>query len=603
MKNLNKKLAHNVQVACLKLFNVLPAKATGFEVSHAHEGFVTDFAPDETQLAVLREAFKPLNLTTLFSLKEAASKDITALLIKQVLHYIEVYGLDSPGLFNLEVKGGKSTVLRFVKAASVEEIIERVSKLLTTNAPVADIEPIITLVQALGVPYGVNAIANRELRCALFDPWKDSFTKGDEVLRWIIWHASKKTLLIKDRATIAVVEAFARQSENEALIVQLLGNHCKELAQCFNRHKRLTVPLKKAGDEARRWVNYISRVSKTDHVPFVTPVARTVIARAMSGERVSLAECSLADKFRYLNLIEHKLLGLPSDTFNIRNGKIWTALERQVLPKNKLNVLKRRVIAALKKDLAPLASAKILLDEHIDYGLPVSRKQTVGHLPFGTVLTVPKDKKLSLGVYWRNDWGARDLDLSAISADGLRIGWGHASSYGRDDLTFSGDVTSAPNGACEFFTVNPAKSIELGLLVNIYAGEVGAEAELIVGYPTMKGSRENADKVAESWQDRTLLRERLALKSKQVFLGFLREDRFVLYSGRMGESRVSGGAQPIVDRVKADFWTVGKLFKAIGVPFDTVAEPGVTYDHDLRYGSFSLDKLERVFEIGKESSF
>lgn len=590
------------QAAALKLFNVLPAVPGDMDASHAAKGFVTNFKPSPAQLKLLTETFQPVNLVTLFSVREATG-DLARLFIKQVLHYIEVYGLDMPGLFNLEVEGGKSTVLRFVKAVSVEELAELVSRLMYADAPLADVEPVVTLVRTLKIPYEINKVANRELRIALFNPEVDVLENGDDAVRWLCWRATKNPLLIKDKQTIEAVRIFARSRENAGLVCAFLGAHERELAQVFNRHRRLLIPLKEAGFEARRRVNRITRLSKTLHVPVGVPASKTVIARAARGEKVDLSQISLQDKFRFLNLIEYKLLGLPTDSFAIRNGKVWTALDRPVLGAKCLTVLRDQVLGSLKKDLAPLRKQRILLDEHVDYGLPISRKQALGNLPYGTAVRVPTDRNVSVGIYWRNEWGARDLDLSAISADGERIGWGCYASYGREDLTFSGDVTDARKGACEFFTVDPSVDVRRGLMVNIYSGAETADAEILAGYPTRTRKDRASDvEVAESWQDRTLLRERVTLKSKQTLIGFLRGDRFVIYSGRVGSSRVSSGNAPIVNRGLSDLWTVRRLFDAIGVRYDTQPRSRVRYTHDLRYGSFSLDKLERVFEFGKESS-
>jgi hypothetical protein len=593
------------QSAALALFNVLPAKPGMLDASRAAEGFVTDFTPSAVQLSVLREACKPINLNTLYSLREAEG-DLEQLLIKQVLHYVEVYGLNAPGLFNLEVDGGKTAGLRLVRAISNGDLTGLVSALLHTNAPVADVEPVVALVRELNIPYSLSSLKNNELRIALFNPHVDLLEDGDDAVRWLCKAATNRTLLIKDKMTIAAVTVFARQAENRELITSFVGAHAKELAQVFNRHRRLIVPLKEAGPEAKRLVNRISRMSKTLHVPVGVPASKTVIARAARGESVDLARISLRDKFRYLNLIEFKLLGLPTDMFNIRNGKLWTALDRPVLSFECLADLKGQVLESLKAELAPLHTQRILLDEHLDYGLPISRKQALGNLPFGTTLRVPSDRKISVGIYWRNEWGAPDLDLSAIGINGDRIGWGHADSYGRNDFTFSGDVTDARDGACEFFSVNPAIDFRRALLVNIFQGNTTVQAELIAGYPSMTMAPEYghdaAVKVAESWQDRTLLREKFTMTSRQMLIGFLRGDRFVLYGGRLGDSRVSRGKQPAVARGQADLWTVGRLLEAVGVSFDMKPQVGVRYTHDLRYRSFSLDKLERVFEFGKESS-
>jgi len=605
MARTSTELSLAAQTAALTLFNVLPAKSGALNASHAAKGFVTDFTPSSLQLTLLQATFKPINLVTLYTQSEA-TENLEHLFVKQVLHYLEVYDLREPGLFNLEVKGGKSTVLRFVKAATPAEIVDLVSKLLHTDAPIADVTPVVTLVRELNIAYQLDKLPNRELRIALFNPETDVLGNGDDAVRWLCWRATGNTLLIKDPKTVRAVQAFAFSANNRALVSTFLGAHAKELAQVFNRHKKLLIPLKAAGGEASRLVNRLSRLSKRLHVPVGLPASRTVIARAARGEAVDLARSSLRDKFRYLNLIEYKLLGLPIDVFAIRNGKLWRALDRPVLDAQRLVALRAQVLESLKDDLAPLRKQRILLDAHVDYGLPISRKQTLGNLPFGTALCVEADKKISVGIYWRNEWGATDLDLSALTEDGERIGWGSASSYGREDITFSGDVTDAREGACEFMTVDPSIGNRYGLMVNIYSGEDTAETEIIAGYPRVARSRRarelSAAKVADSWQDRTLLREKITLTSNQTLIGFLRGDRFVIFSGRLSSARVSGGRQPVVARGLTDLWTVGKLFKAVGVSFDTEPQLGMQYAHDLRYRAFSLDKLERMFELGKESS-
>lgn len=93
---LSTELSVAAQTAALRLFNVLPSQPSALEMTFVADGFVTNFTPSPTQLALLRETFEPVNLVTLFSL-EQATEDLGRLLIKQVLHYVEVYGLEAPG--------------------------------------------------------------------------------------------------------------------------------------------------------------------------------------------------------------------------------------------------------------------------------------------------------------------------------------------------------------------------------------------------------------------------------------------------------------------------------------------------------------------------
>jgi len=221
----------------------------------------------------------------------------------------------------------------------------------------------------------------------------------------------------------------------------------------------------------------------------------------------------------------------------------------------------------------------------VDYGLPISRRQTVGNLPFGTKVT-SRSNEISSGMYWENDWGATDLDLSTIDMDGKRVGWGAMGGYAGSDIIFSGDLTDARNGAMEFMT---SRGAHYGLFVNIYSGKTGAEMELVVG-------ANHTRVTTKKWIDEVLIRERVRLNSRQCVIGFVKGKTFVVYMGRLNERRVSTGENPIVNEMRVDHWTLQRLFTAIGVNFDVDRDIEVEYDHDLSYSSFSFDKLEAVFK-------
>lgn len=573
----------------VNLFKVIVAKKGKLNLSNVKNGFITDFEPTDEQVDMLKSLFKPLPIVTLFSVEERKNSSIEELLLKQLLHYFEVYGLDTPGLFNLEVTEGKIVRLAYIKAITLAKLTEKVNALIEGNRPIKDVKPVVEVIREYKIKYKLNDVANNELRIALYDG-KTAFKSGDDAVRFICYSATEDTMLIKSGAVIAAVKASTwTHTVNSA---EFLAQHSMQLAQVFNRHKKLIVACK--NPNTSKVINKISRLSKTEHVPMHEPVSKHFIASAIKGtvDLNALETISLRDKFKYLNLIEYKLLNKDYDSFNIRNGKIWTEANRPLLNAGDLSRIKDATLQSIGQSLSYLKRKKILLDSSVEYGLPISRKQAMGNLPYGTKVRASGGKEeLSAGVYWRNEWGSEntsiDLDLTAIDDAGNRTGWGGYSAYEKNGkITFSGDMTDATNGATEFMVVNSENSNRYGLMVNVFRGPDTVGSEIVVGYPSKK-----------VWLNNTLIRERIELVAKQTLIGFLKDDSFIVYGGRLSNSRVTVGKHPVIDKGLGKLWTIVDLFNEFGIKYDTVAKEKVDYDFDLSYSGFTFDKLEEMLKV------
>lgn len=570
----------------VSLFKVVVAKKGKLNLSNVKDGFITDFATTDEQVAMLKSLFKPLPIVTLFSVEERKNSSFEELITKQILHYIETYGLESPGLFDLEVTKGKIVSIAYIKAVTVAQLTEKVMALVEGNRPIKDVKPVVEIIRDYNIKYKLNDVANNELRIALYDG-KKAFASGDDAVRYICYKATEDAMLIKSKAVIAKVKAYT------GITVDFLEQHAVQLSQVFNRHKKLIMACKRHGATATV-INKISRLSKTEHVPIHEPVSKHFISGAIKGtvDLSALKTISLRDKFKYLNLIEYKLLNKDYDSFNIRNGKIWVETGRPLLNAGDLSVVKDAVLQSIGQTLSRLKRKKILLDPSVEYGLPISRKQAMGNLPYGTKVRATGGKdELSAGVYWRNEWGAEnqriDLDLTAIDDAGNRTGWGGYSGYANGTgITYSGDVTDATNGATEFMVVNPEASNRYGLMVNIFSGPDTVGTEIVVGYPSKK-----------IWMNNTLIRERVELVAKQTLLGFIKDDSFIVYGGRLSNSRVTQGKHPVIDKGLGKLWTIVDLFNEFGIKYDTVANEKVDYNYDLSYSGFTFDKLEEMFGV------
>ena len=566
----------------LNIFKVIVADKTGINTDLSGNGLILDFSPTEKQRKALLEFYKPLDIKTLFTREERENSEPFDLIYKQIIHYIEVYGLNAPGLFNLEVSDGQMVTMTFVSAVTPDELRSLVLDILYRNAPVKNATDLKDIIEHYSVDFDINKVPNNELRVLLFNPILHTFMSGDDVVRWICRAAkkiedesNKDALLIKSQE---MIDAVKRASSYVG--VELLERHSLPLAQVFNRHKKLIMALKNKKNKSI--INRISKMSKSCHVPLRESINKSFVSKALAGT-ISLNvldKLAIRDKFKYLNLLEYKLLQNDVDAFVIRNGKIHLEQGRKVWDRKEIENVSLAVLASLDRDLSKLKGKTILLDSSVHYGLPISRKQTVGNLPFGTKVTM-KENRISSGIYWENEWGATDLDLSTIDVAGNRTGWGHYSGYDRNnDVTYSGDLTDASNGSMEFMT---SEKSEYGLFVNIYSGQVGCGMELVVGDDDNK----------KHWIRNPIVREKTTLSSRSMILGFVKNNEFVVWTGRIGQNRVSeDGNLPYVSRGLCNFWTVNSLLKRLGIDFDIRKDDTKEYDFDLTYEKFSLDKLD-----------
>lgn len=569
-----------MQKEILDLFKVMVVNEADFRRSALTDfidyGLVLDFNPTSEQVFVLTDYFKKLDIRTLFTKEERDNTDPFYLITKQLLHYLEVYTLNTPGLFDLEVTEGQIITMNFIHGVTKKELGNMVRELLYSNAPVKDAETIKKIIAEMQIDIDINKVINNELRVALFDG-KVAFDNGDDAVRYICYAATQNPMLIKSKEVIAAIKLINVPSI-------YLEQHTLPLAQVFNRHKRLILAAKKPHN--RSVINYISHLSKSKHIPIQEHVSKRFISNAMEiwddFEIANvLSKVTLRDKFKYLNLLEYKASQYDTDAFNIRNGKVFVKDNRPIYRLRRIQEVTEAILASIAEDLQNLYGNKILLDANVKYGLPISRKQTIGQLPLGTKVTIYQGN-ISSGIYWHNNGGAKDLDLSMINEEGHRTGWGSYSGYDQDNpIKFSGDITDARNGAMEFAT-----SIDqnYGLFVNIYTGEPGCEMELVVG---------NNSK--DRWINNTVIREKCTLNSKDNLIGFVRNHEFIVYAGRLGGRRVSSsGKNPLVTRGMSEFWTINSLFDVLDIFYDVDKDPKIDYDYDLTYTGFSYDKLENI---------
>jgi len=225
--------------------------------------------------------------------------------------------------------------------------------------------------------------------------------------------------------------------------------------------------------------------------------------------------------------------------------------------------------------------------------LPTSEKMYVGNIPTGTRFY---GNKLAVGIYWEDSWGARDLDLSGLNIGG-KIGWNASYNQQNGDLMYSGDITSAPNGAVEYLYANKGLNAPTLVKNNVYSGDAECGYKIVIG----KGDKISRDYMmnpnnllseikCNSVQKDTILGMFIPKKDKQCF---------VLLNFGAGHARVSGNSEVSNLATKALYqqWnkplSLNKVLKMLGAE---MVEDRENADIDLSLDTLEKDTLIKFFK-------
>jgi hypothetical protein len=579
----------------LKLFNAVVAKPSKEPKPFiAEEGFIIEpnamWARKDIMDYYARETLNGNDLNKTFhkSWKKIKDSPRCELLIHQILHYITTYGTGFQAEMYipqevLEIPDLKLTY-KVILAYTKEEMTEKCLDLLKSGIALAEetVDDLITvLVDELDYTFtGKEGIRNKEAIVKIAEMYNVYPDNPTEFFRFVLYRTTNTTLLIKNDALIDLIK---NSSFNPATQFKKFGY--KRLAEIFNRFKPLFLAYKK---RCPRAINKISKLSKTYHKPMVTNALNEATQRLLIAEdKHWLDNATPFALFKALSACYSRKKGQDAFVYRIRSGKSWVQESKVVKSINKDNY---QFIMDQLRMRFPLEGVKIFLPKDVEYALPTSEKMFVGNIPTGTKFS---GKKMAVGIYWENDWGARDLDLSGMNVAG-KIGWNATYQQGNADLLFSGDITNAPDGAVEYLYANKGLAEPTLVMNNVYFGDEKSGYKIIVG----KGDKISKDYMMDP--NNLFAEVRTESVQKQTVLGiFLPTDKaldmngqsFVLLNFGAGHVHVSGNSPVAATATKALFqqWSKPLTFKKVlfKLGADLVDFPEEA-DHD-----FSLDKLEK----------
>jgi hypothetical protein len=587
----------------LKLFNAVLAK--GSEEKDAFisvdKGFIIEsnalWAEDEILSYYAEESLNGNDLNKTFhkSWSVIEGSERFELVSHQIKHYISGYGTNFDSelyipdeILDVPVK----LTYKVVKAYTKDELTEKCLSLLISGIALTEetIQDVLDILDELGYEFtGKEGIRNKEALVMIADLFNVYPEDPVEFFRYVIYKSTDDTLLIKDDELINKIKNSGFDASDLFMEYGL-----EKMATIFNRFKPLFLAYKKTSPKV---INKISKLSKKHHVPLVTNPLNLVTSRLLS----------IDDNHWLDNATPYVLLKALSacydranpgrDTFvyRIRNGKSYA---KENASDGTVSYSNYKYLSKYMTERFNMNGLRVFLPDNISYAVPTSEKMFVGNVPTGTKFY---GDKLAAGVYWENNWGANDIDLSALNIGG-KIGWN--ADYSKGNLKYSGDITNAPNGAVEYLYAKQGLGAPSLVVSNVYSGMSTA------GYKIIVGKGDDVNRAYMMNPNNLIMEVKTEGVQNQMVLGMMipEEDSqsFVLLNMGSGEVRVSGNSEVSKLYTKALYqqWSRPFSFRSLlDILNVKVVENKEEADYDFSIDNLEKDSFVKFFEDEKKSVF
>ena len=494
------------------------------------------------------EAINP-NSTFYKTWEDVVSKDRLSLLMDQIRHYASTYGTHRTGI--PYIPPGEAVVPDFNKYTYIDVISEEAlfarcrDMLYSGIALKSDTVRILceAIKQGLGKGAGsidIDAVRNREGQAVLCKILDRHPSDPVGLLRYIVYVATCETLLIRSEHLLDSIKRGAKKFEFTSLSAEEL----EKLASIFYRFKPLFLAFKsKASSPNRAVINRIRRMAPRFHQPLKPGFWTTLLGTRPPLESVA-EKLSEPNSFKLVSLLQcvrERILmydqSHPRQMYIIRNGKLFVAPPKFGADASVLEYYKS-LSQMLEAELVRRLSKKACLvrfPSEVHLTCPSSEKNFIGNLPFGSYY--PMKGHNFFGIYWRNEWGAFDFDLSFIDWKGVKVGWNE--HYNTGETVYSGDLTDANPEASEIIyckDICPDGTI----MCNRYDGVHGSRFRFFFGQEDIVDLK--AGYMVRP--DSIVVNEDITSDSGEKMLGIVCGARIFLMDLGAGEHAVSVAAHP-----------------------------------------------------------
>ncbi len=255
------------------------------------------------------------------------------------------------------------------------------------------------------------------------------------------------------------------------------------------------------------------------------------------GDNVIIEKLSGISNFKKITLLQAINVRLKKMTirpFTIRNQKLWVeAVDSNVNHPDYLKYLYAAIYLSLVESMK-VKKCKVYIPAGVNITLPTSEKSFIGNYPIGTSFDF-SDSDNIVGINWKSEEGAEDLDLKMLTIDGTAYGWNAAYYNERRSVVFSGDMTDADPEATELFYTSTGFTPAI-MKVNLYAGKIGSKFRFFL-------AKERITHMKMSYMvnpANIIVNVECQMDSKEKSLGVITENKFILAHFRTGKGKVAG---------------------------------------------------------------
>jgi hypothetical protein len=462
------------------------------------------------------------------------------LLLDQLAHYASTYGTNFKGEpYIPETAEGVPafTTLKVISPITKGELISRCEGMLFSGIALKEetIQNVLLILNAFNHVIDIEKVKNKEAMMFLCKERGYLPLDPVEVVRYLVYLATSKTLLIKDKATIASMKA-------SSISLNKIANQVgyEKLSSVFHRFKPLFLALK-TNQSNKVAVNKLRRLADKNHKPMKVGFFESVLSnkKLFALLKSKLGEASNFKKILLIETINRRLEGLSTQVYLVRNQKLFVKQEKKAIDRTYLLDVRKIIYDNLVETLSSKA-CKISLPNGINLTLPTSEKSFIGNFPLGTSFDL-SDSDGIVGINWRSEDGADDLDLSLMS-DMQKYGWNSAYKTSDNSLVYSGDMTSANPEATEMFYCSGQFPSSL-VKVNSYRGSINAKFKFFLAKEKVVINSGYGRRNHYMIDPNSILTTvDCEMTSSEKILGVIKENQFILAQFRTGSGRVSSNS-------------------------------------------------------------
>lgn len=573
MATLNRKPTYVSQELAIKFFGLaLPAPGLVSETEYREFielGFASAYLPAPECCTpevkkFLKNQYTNLNSTFWKTWEDVKSRSQEELLLYAVIHYFTTYGTDYRAqafVPNNQYAALPFDTLKAIRPASLSEIAGKCVAILQSgialNSSMAEmtVDFIATAIFNGELELDIDSIANREAKILIYKELRALPPKPEELLRLILFQITGNTLLIKSNFMVRLVTAKTPYAVDIVGSPDLLDEpELKKLASIFYRYKPLFLALR-SNPLWKPVINRLRRMARIYHLPMKTGLMEALMDPSISGEEFEAGiekESNIWKLFRAYNYLAFEESLANRDTqltkvYYIRNSKVFNrtfpaekAQERAGMATERKETVWKRILRIMSAYREASGKTTVALPADINLVVPQSEKQFLGNIPFGSYFDMATHN--FVGVYWRNEWGTLDYDLSFVSAKGKKYGWDANYKNADQSLVFSGDMTTADPEATEMFYCS-GELPDGFFKLNRFNGQPGTQARIFFG-------QQEIEELSRSYMvDPACIRFKADIfpQSRESIVGGVFGNRVYIFSGETGQEIMANNSVTLMN--------------------------------------------------------